>query len=284
MSRVRKPSGPAAGAPRKPGAPGPERKAAPKGPVVTPQALGIVFFLILVIGVIVFWQMVVVKFNNQMITLNNTITQTQGQIQTYESKGKMLPEAKEVNTAIREKLRTLDYLFLQDQDSVVPFFEDILIPIIATSKLRATADTKLEVDKYTFKINMAMDPFNTLPASRLFENAQDIFGIDYLGEKEGVPVDKVLDTRPPNFLFPYTIKMTKFAGTYENVKDFIDDVQTRRNAVLITVHCFKNNKSDNYGLYRTVTTWDLSMTVYFMNPEAQASGDNPPDPPGAKTC
>ena len=283
MSQVRKPSG-AAGTPRKPGAPGPERKAAPKGPVVTPQALGIVFFLILVVAVIAFWQMVVVKFSNQMNAVTSTITQTQAQIQTYKSKGDALPEARELDTTIRTKLRTLDYLFLQNQDSVVPFFEDILLPLINTSKLRVGSDTKLEVDKYTFKINMAMDPFNTLPASRLFENAPDLFGIEYQPERDGVPEDKIINTDPPTFLFPYTIKMIKFVGTYEDVKKFIDDVQTRRNAVLITVHCFKNNKSDNYGLYRTMTTWDLTMTVYFMNPDAAATGDSPPDPPGAKTC
>lgn len=285
MSRVRKPGAPGgAGAQRKPGGPGPERKAAVKGPVVTPQALGIVFFLIIVVGVIVFWQMVVVKFNNQITTLNNTINQTRSQIETYKKKGSMLTEAKDVNSAIREKLNTLDYLFLVDQDSIVPFFEDTLLPLISTSQLRPTADSKLEVDKYIFKINMAMEPFNTLPSSTLFENAEDVFGIEYQGEKDGQPVDTVLNTQPPAFLTPYQIKMTKFGGTYENVKQFIEDIQTKRNAVLITVHCFKNDKSENYGLYRTMTVWDIVMTVYFMNPEAQASGDNPPDPPGAKTC
>jgi len=283
MSSTRKPAAPGGKAQRKPGAPPPERKAM-KGPVVTPQALGIVFFIILVIGAIVYYNSVVVKFNEKMSALEAQANQTQSQIQTYEKKQAMLDEAKSVNSALREKLNTLDYLFLFSQDSIVPFFEDTLIPMIFASRLRATGDSILEVPEYTFKINMAMSPFNTLPSSNLFENAQDLFKLEYEGEVNGQAPEGPINTQPSDFLTPYSIKLIKFAGTYEDMQHFIEDIQTKRNDVLITIHCFKNDSGSSYGLYRTVTAWDVAMTVYFMNPEATASGDNPPEPPGARTC
>jgi Tfp pilus assembly protein PilO len=283
MSSTRKPAAAPAKAGRKPGAPPPERKAV-KGPAVTPQALGIVFFVILVIGIIVFYNTVVVKFKNQLQALEAQANQTTSQIQTYKQKGEMLDEAKAVNSALREKLNTLDYLFLFNQDSIVPFFENTLFPMIETSRLRTTADSKLEVPEYTYKINMTMTPFNTMPASTYFENPQDLFKIEYVGETNGAPPEGPTKTEYPAFLTPYSIKMVKFGGTYEDVKDFVESVQTKRNDVLITIHCMKNDSGDSYGLYRIVTTWDLQLTVYFMNPEASATGDNPPEPPGAKTC
>jgi len=278
------PAKPGAATGRKPGAPAPEKKA-PKGPVITPQVLGIVFFIILVVGLIVFYNAVVLKFKNDLAKLESQRNQTQTQISTYESKIKMLQPSKQVNTALREKLRTLDYLFLFNQDSIVPFFEDTLMPIIDSSRMQITADSAIKAEKYTFQINDFMKPFNTLPSSRVFEeNATELFAIHYEGEKSGVPSSGPLDTKPPEFLHAYPITLEKFGGTYEDVKKFIEKLQTPKKDILMTVHCVKNESGKNIRYFRTFTEWTISLTVYFMNTEAQASGDNPPDPPGSRTC
>ena len=252
--------------------------------MITPQVLAIAFGIILVIAAVVYYQMVIAKFNNEMNETNNAIAAKNQQIATYEKKIDKLPEATSVNAALREKLNMIDYLFLYNQDSVLPFFEDTLFPIIESSRLSRTDSTVIEVDEYRFQINMAMEPFNTLPSSMWFDDAADLFPIEYSGEKNGVPVTTPLDTRPGAFLEPYNITMVDFRGTYEDVKGFIEDLQQAKDDILITVHCLRNDEGSNAGLFRTSTNWTMALTVYFMNPEATAQGDSPPDPPGSHSC
>jgi len=268
---------------QRPAGPPPERKAT-AGPMITPQVLAIAFGIILVIAAVVYYQMVIAKFNNEMNETNNAIAAKNQQIATYEKKIDKLPEATSVNAALREKLNMIDYLFLYNQDSVLPFFEDTLFPIIESSRLSRTDSTVIEVDEYRFQINMAMEPFNTLPSSMWFDDAADLFPIEYSGEKNGVPVTTPLDTRPGAFLEPYNITMVDFRGTYEDVKGFIEDLQQAKDDILITVHCLRNDEGSNAGLFRTSTNWTMALTVYFMNPEASAQGDTPPDPPGSHSC
>jgi hypothetical protein len=226
----------------------------------------------------------VAKYNKELANVEASKAATEQRIRTYELKKSKLDQATSVNHALREKLNLIDYLFLYNQDSVLPFFEDTLFKHIQASRLIATADSVIEVDTYRFKINMAMNPFNTLPRSAWFEDAPGIFPLDYEGERNGVIVDTPLNTQPTSFLAEYNIKMIDFLGTYEDVQDFIETLQTAKDDILITVHCFKNNESDNFGIFRTQTTWTIAMTVYFMNPEESAQGDNPPAPPGATSC
>lgn len=266
-----------------PAGPPPERKAA-AGPVITPQVLAIAFGIILVIGLIVYYQMVVAKFNRELADTEASKAATEQRIRTYELKKSKLDQATAVNHALREKLNLIDYLFLYNQDSVLPFFEDTLFPTILASRLMAGADTAIEVEPYEFKINMAMQPFNTLPRSIWFEDAASDFPIVYDGEKNGTPIDTPLNTQPGSFLEPYDVKMVKFYGTYEDVQDFIKDIQTAKDDILVTVHCFRNDSGDNVGVFRTITSWDIALTVYFMNPEATAQGDSPPAAPGAISC
>lgn len=265
---------------RKAAGPPPEKKA-PSGPVVTPQVLGIILGIILVIGVIVYYQMVVKKFTDEKAQLSAQISQTQLQIDTYRKKGGKLETARDINTAIREKLSTLDYLFLEDQTSVVPFFENSLLPLLETSRLTPGI---IKAEEFEFKLNMAMQPFKTLPATTLFEDAENIFPISYDGEKNGVPTESPLDTRPGTFLMPYNIVFEEFSGTYEDARAFVEQLQKSRQNELITVHCIKNDDSANAGIYRTNTLWTIAITVYFMNPEKNASGDDPPGKPGSESC
>lgn len=269
---------------QRPTGPPPERKAA-VGPVITPQVLAIAFGIILVIGLVVYYQMVIVKLTRELDDTTTEINAARQRIATYKTKIAKLDQATEVNRSLREKLNLIDYLFLYNQDSVLPFYEDTLIPILDKSRLIPVPGTSvLEVETYTFEINMAMQPFETLPRTRMFEDAANVFPIEYRGEINGQPVDTPLNTQPSTFLHPYNIELINFYGTYEDVQQFIEELQTAKDDILITVHCLKNDAGENAGLYRTQTAWTIALTVYFMNPEASASGDNPPDPPGSHTC
>ena len=75
----------------------PAEKKAPGGPVITPQILGIVFGVLLLVGVIAFYQLVVVKFTNEMNQLNSQISSEQQRISTYTKKGAMKDDADEIN-------------------------------------------------------------------------------------------------------------------------------------------------------------------------------------------
>jgi hypothetical protein len=262
----------------------PQEKKAPAGPVLTPQVLGVIIFVLLVIGVSMYYTMVIKKSNETKATISSNITTAQTNAQTYEKKGKKLEIARKLNTAVRDKLKTVAYMFMTDQNSVIPFWEDEFFPILDSSNLTPSGDSKIWVEEYTFQINMAMTPFETLPPSTLFENAEDTFPIQYHGEKGGVPETEPIDTRPGTFLTPYQIKLEKFVGTYEDVKDFIEDLQVKQNKSLYTVHCFKNDEAENFGLIRTFSAWDIALTVYFINLDSGASGDQPPAPPGSESC
>jgi cell division protein FtsL len=264
--------------------PRPEKKSGGAGFEITPQVLMVVLAIILVIGIVVYWQMVISKFNSEIDQTDQSIAAEERKITTYRTKGAKLEAAQELNQTLREKLNTINYLFLHNQDSIVPFFENTFLPIIANSRLDPTADSKIEVEEYTFQINMAMEPFNTLPSTRFFENAEDIFPIKYIGEKNGNPETDPISTEPSSFLEPYEITLTDWGGTYEDVKDFVEHVQTAEDDILITIHCMINDDGNNVGWYRTWTTWTIAMTVYFMNPAGTATGDNPPGAPGSRSC
>ena len=278
------PNAPAGGAQQAPaGKPGkaPAEKKAAGGPVITPQALGIVFLILAIILIAVFVSQVK-KLSEEQDTVKGQIAQQQGLIATYKKKGAKLQEAIDLNNALREKLAMLDYLFLQDQSSILPFYENTLLPLIDSGTLRMGTIEPLE--SYNFKMNMAMEPFNTIPSIGGIEDPVEQFTISYEPERGGTPVEEPITTTPSAFLTPYSFKLTEFSGTYEDCMKFVKKLQTDRNSKLITVHCVKNDDSNNAGFFRTSTTWDLVLTVYFMNPEVNASGDQPPGLPGSQKC
>lgn len=275
MSSQRKPQG-------RPG-PAPERKAA-AGPVVTPQVLGVIYLVIIIIGVAVYWTNVVKKSADDKIALESAINTANKNHDVYQAKKTMLPVAQELNKTVRQKLEEVQYMFLSDQTSMVPFWLDDFYPLLEKSGLGSGENTKFKVDKYTFHMNMAMAPFETLPASNFFEDPVAAFPVEYHGEKDGKPTDVPMDTRPGSFLFAYNIEMQNFVGTYKQVHDFIEDLQKNKDRKFYTVHCMANKKDKNVYSYRTITEWTISFTVYFCNPEASASGDAPPALPGASKC
>jgi hypothetical protein len=276
----RRSGGPAA-APTRRG--GPAEKAAPKAPVLTPQIIGGFFAAVAIIGAIVVYSTVIKAGQDKVAGLKSQLSTVQGNITTYKTKGQKLKTATELDKALKDKLSRLDYLFLADQNDVVPYYEDTLLTLLDQSNLEATNDSKILGDVYTFQINMLNQPFNTIPNSPYFKNSYELFKISYLSEQNGVP-PAVLDTRPADFLTPYTVTITGWRGTYRDVMDFIDHLQRKTVDKLITVHCLKNDDSKNGGFFRTNTEWTIKTTVYFMNPEKPATGDEPPMKPGGQTC
>lgn len=266
-----------------PAGPPPEKKS-PSGPVITPQILGIVFGVILLVGVIAYYQLVTVKYRNELERLNSSIRSTELQISAYIEKGAMKDKADEVNKTLKAKLGSLGYLFLEDQNSIIPFWESTFLPMLETSTLSIGPNTVIEVEEYRFFINMAMNPFQSLPQTPLIENLAKSFPIEYKGERDGQPADGPLDTTPNQFLMPYTIKVEGLVGTYENAMKFVEKVQRTRTDEFITVHCIKNDEKESFGLFRTTTEWGLVFTVYFMNPEAQANSPDPPGLPKSEKC
>jgi hypothetical protein len=284
VSSRRKPPAAPRGKAAKPAPGAPKESKALRGPIVTPQALGIVFALaaLIMLGVLINNNN---KSNAELANLANQISSQNTLITTYETKGKKKDEAKALRNALTKKLSTLDYLFLDDQNSLVPFFEQTLIPLIDGSSLTPTEDSVIEVTVYTFQINMAMRPFDTLPNSSFFDDAANVFKIQYVPEQNGQPIETPLDTRPQVFLEPYDITFEGWAGTYNDVKRFIKSAQQARTKdTLITVHCVKNDEGKNTGILRTESQWKIQMTVYFMNSEQPATGDAPPAPPGSRSC
>ncbi|MCB1185988.1 hypothetical protein KDL29_02380 [bacterium] len=275
-------------APRRGAAPPPEQNA-PKQPLLTPQVLGVVF-LVLIIVAAVFVNSHKNKLTNEIAGLEGKKNNLQTQIDTYRKKGAKLETAKRVKLALNQKLGTLDYLFLQNQDDVIPFWEDTFSPLVLQSGyLQITGESKILVDQYEYSINMAMTPFETIPRGNLIENGPDIFPIIYYPESNGNPVTEVLKTGQSSFLTPYNITLEKFGGTYEDVMRFVRSIQqgTSRKMTdkLFTIHCIKTDGDpDNSSFIRRGQTWTIRMTVYFINPEKAASGDAPPDPPGAYSC
>jgi hypothetical protein len=272
----------AAGKP--PAGPPPERKA-PAGPVITPQVLMVVYFLLVAIAVGVYWNSVIKANQEKQAAADSRAKAAQANISTYKKKGAKLEIARRLNKTVGEKLKDTAYMFLTDQSSVIPFWTEVFWPVVMeTGRFSFVDESALKADKYAFKINMAMNPFNTVPPSQFFENIQDFFPIQYEPEQNGTPTEVPLDTRPSDFLTPYNIKLIKFVGTYEDVKKFVRDLQLRQNKTLFTVHCMKNFEDTNGYGYRTFTQWDIALTVYFINPEAAANGDTPPGLPGSSSC
>ncbi|MCB1217690.1 hypothetical protein KDL44_09860 [bacterium] len=275
--------------PRRGAAPPPEQNA-PKQPLLTPQVLGVVF-LILIIVAAAYVISHKNKLNNEIASLESKKNTLQTQIDTYRKKGAKLETAKQVKHALSEKLGTLDYLFLQTQDDVIPFWEDTFAPLVLQSGyLGIGGDSTITVDSFEYNINMAMTPFETIPAGGIpIEDKPDRFPLIYIPESNGNPVTEVLKTGQPAFLTPYNITLEKFNGTYEDVMRFTRSIQqgTSRKMTdkLFTIHCIKTDGDpDNSSIIRRSHFWTIRMTVYFINPEKAATGDTPPDPPGAYSC
>jgi type II secretory pathway pseudopilin PulG len=268
---------------RKAAGPPPERKA-PTGPVVTPGMLSVGFVIIIIIAVVAYFQTFVKDQTAKQQAATARASSAEANIKTYTTKGNKLAIAETLNVTVKEKLKDTAYMFMTDQSTVIPFWQETFLPILSSSNLYPGEDAKIDADDYVFQLNMAMNPFGTLPSSQFFENAEQDFGIAYLPEQGGVPIEEPVATMQSDFLTPYNIELTGWRGSYQDVQRFVRHLQLRQNKTLFTVHCFKNKEDKNVYGYRTDAEWDIQLTVYFINPEAQASGDAPPGLPGESSC
>jgi hypothetical protein len=254
-----------------------------KGPIITPQILGVLFGIIAIV-VLALMMDNTKKQRDAIAAVQGQIAQKDTEIKTYKAKAAKKDEADKLNKALKAKLSSLDYLFMEDQTSLMPFYEGTFFPILDGSNLVPGEDAKITVSQYVFRINMAMRPFETLPGSAFFDDSAKAFQIEYVPENNGVPNEEPLDTRPTHFLEPYDIKLEGFVGTFNDVKRFVKALQEQSPDKLFSVHCLKNDDGKVIGGIRTRTPWTVSMTVYFINPEQAATGDAPPSPPGSKSC
>jgi len=256
----------------KPGPAGaaPERK--PPKPIFTPLNVGIVFVIIIVVSIALFWKSVYTAKTAEITTIQSETASVRRQNEVYRKKAEMLPKAEQINKVMDDKLQEEQKYFLRGQDELVDFFEEWFLDVLMTNGIySATVEIKPEI---VFKVSWLMDPIETLPP---LENAVDLFKWEYIGENTGT--GEVVQ-RYPNFLEPLTIKLSDFTMSYEQLKRFVENLQTDSTR-MVTVHAFQNSGGDdNTYSFRTFSVYELVFTVYFMNPEGTTSGEVPPGMPG----
>jgi hypothetical protein len=254
------------------GKPPAERK--PPKPIFTPLNVGIVFAIIILASIGVFWKSVYIAKTAEIDSLNARIQQQKRTNEVAKKKAAMLPTAEQLNAVMDGKLADEQHFFLKGQDDIVSFFEEWFLDMLWSSDIyAATFDIEPDIE---FKVTYEMDPIETLPP---VADAVDLFSWEYVGEGTGTGE---VATRMANFLEPMHIKLSEFMMTYERLLDFVERLQTDA-TYFVTVHGFKNSGGDdNVYSYRTISKWELYMTVYFMNPEGLVSGEVPPGMPGDK--
>ncbi len=249
-----------------------ERK--PPKPIFTPLNVGIVLAIIILVSIGVFWKSVYIAKTAEIDTLNARIQQQKRTNEVAKKKAAMLPTAKELNAVMDKKLEDEQRFFLKGQDDIVSFFEEWFLDILLNHDIY-TATVGVEPD-IEFKVSYKMNPIETLPP---IQDAVSLFKWKYIGEGTGTGE---VSTRMANFLEPMHIKLSEFAMTYEQLRRFIRNLQTDA-TYFVTVHGFKNTGADeNVYSFRTISTYEMYMTVYFMNPEGMVSGEVPAGMPGDK--
>lgn len=246
----------------------------PPKPIFTPLNVGIVFAIIIIASIGVFWKSVYIAKTAEIDSINGRIQQQKRTNEVKQTKALMLPTAVDVNAVMDSKLEVEQRYFLKGQDDIVSFFELWFLDVLMNHDIySATIEVEPDIE---FKVTYAMEPIETLPP---LVDAVDIFTWEYIGEGSGTGE---VSSRMTNFLEPMHIKITEFMMSYENLLRFVKDLQTD-STYFVTVHGFKNSGGDdNIYTYRTISKYELYITVYFMNPEGLVSGEVPPGMPGDK--
>ena len=249
-----------------------ERK--PPKPIFTPLNVGIVFAIIIIAAIGMFWKSVYIAKTAEIDSINGRIQQQKRTNEVKQTKALMLPTAVDVNTVMDSKLLQEQRYFLKGQDDIVNFFELWFLDVLMNHDIySATIEIEPDIE---FKVTYAMDPIETLPP---LADAVDLFSWKYIGEGTGTGE---VATRMANFLEPMHIRITEFSMTFEIFGRFVENLQ-RDLSYFVTVHGFKNTGGDdNIYTYRTISKYEIYITVYFMNPEGLVSGEVPPGMPGDK--
>ncbi len=256
----------------------------PKQPLFTPQTVGIVFAILLVISVVVFYKGFYEKKVQEIAALEGQINTQQQSNETYKRKAAKLDTAQSVKGIMDQKLEEVQPFFIMDQDEMREFlfytFPDVLV--------------RSNIDPYSIKTEMEFlyklpwyfdSPFETIPDWADPEEATDMFDWDYQARTEGEkePETKEALGVPASFIQPFKIHLEEVPLTYEQLKRFIKNLQ-QHGGKLFTVHCFKNDSGSNAGFLRVTSNYEMELSVYFMNPTQAASGETPEGMPGSETC
>ncbi|OGK11151.1 MAG: hypothetical protein A2Y63_04925 [Candidatus Riflebacteria bacterium RBG_13_59_9] len=234
--------------------------------------MGVVFAIVILATIGVYWKSVYIAKTAEIDSTKATIERQRQQNEVYRKKALALPEAEKINRVMDAKLAEEKKYFLPGQEEIVRFFDEWFLDALMNNGIYS-AKVEIEPD-VTFKISWLMSPMETLPG---LADAADMFGWEYIGEGSG---SGEVTTLYPNFLEPMTITVTEFTMTYEQMRRFIEELQTD-STYLVTVHAFKNTgDSDNIYGFRTLSVYEIVFTVYFMNPEGAATGDVPAGMPG----
>ncbi len=250
----------------------------PRRPIFTPINVGVVFAIIVGLGIAIYVPMVHRAVTVEIANIKSQTEQQKQQAVIFKKKAGMLERAKRLRGVMAEKLEDEKKYFLKGQEDIIYFFNNWLLNLLNNYNLWSS-DLELEVEpKIVFKISWQMMPYETLADPRV-QDLMDFFEWEYIGEGTG---SGEVSMAMPNFLDPLTIKLTGIPMRYEKLRDMIEDMQTNK-TYRVTVHAFKNSEDDNrYYLVRTVSNYELLFSVYFMNPEGMISGDKPPGMPDDK--
>lgn len=244
----------------------------------TPQTIGVVFLIIIVVAGALYFQFV---YRNMRTQIQKYIDDTAAQKRTNEQlqkQARLLPEATQIHKLMEDKLKDFRRYFLVNQFDVVPFFETYLPDALDVAGINQPYKVKVS---YTFKMSSAGTPFETMPSD--IEDPNKSFTWQYTGKADK---DKPPDEQygqPSTFLQGLTFTISDMFCTYEELRKAIEYLQTK-STYIMTVHCFKNDEQKNVYLYRTWSNFTMIITVYFMNPDAPATGDDPPALPESQSC
>lgn len=256
----------------------------PRQPIFTPLNVGIVFGILLIVAAIVFWKGFAEPKNQEIASLDGQISKQIQDNETYKRQAAKLGEAQEIKAIMDQKIEEVRPKFLYDDDSMRVFFFETFPDILTRSNINPAA-IKVETE-WVYTLPWWFDsPFWTFPDWSIPSEGWDMFRWDYKSRSEGetAPETKGTFGAPEVFIKPVKIHLEEVRLTYEGVQRFVESLQ-RRSKVLITVHCFKNDAGENQGFLRVSSLYEIVLTIYQMNPEKPASGDNPEGMPGSETC
>jgi len=232
----------------------------------------IVFVVIIVVSLLTYWKAVYAAKTAEIASVKSSIQQQIRQNEIYKKKASMLAEATKVNEVMDEKLKTDQKYFILGQQGVIDFFDNWFVDLFWRNPNIDRMSIEIKPDQI-FTISWKMKPMQTLPDIQGAEEALwKFFKWEYVGEGTGTGE---VGAPSGNFLEPLTITLDLANTSYEELRKFIEELQTNR-SYLVTVHAFKNSgDSDNVYSYRTRSKYTLVFSVHTMYPEGVASGDVP---------
>jgi len=279
MSSTRRQQPPAKG--------GKQPETGPRVPVFTPQIMGIVFLVLIIVAGVVFYKGFYEKKVQEIASLEDQIGKQKQNNDTYKRKAEMLPNAQTVRAIMDEKLEEVQPMFIMDQDEMREFLFYTFPDVLVRSNINPYG---IIIDfEWNYTLPWWYDtPFETIPDWSPPDEGPSLFTWTYKSrnedEKEPDPESIEPFGQPDTFIQALTIHLEEVPLTYEQLKRFISNLQKLFGGKLYTVHCFRNDSGEISGFLRVITLYEMDISIYMMNPTAGASGDMPEGMPGSETC